>query len=219
MSSTYSNKKYLKSLYEKYKNVLLMLKRRKYNIVSEQYGENDFIENYLKKNIYILSSINNMYHITHISKKFKSFVKKDISIMFSDIKNIIKTKKIEKINKIIIIMNKKIGKTINKSLISELKNIQFIKYENIQLIELKRFHFDILKHKYSPDYIKILSSEEKKTFELDSTIKINTLPKILSSDVISIYYGLVENDIIKIISKYEEDGISSVTYFHVVNNS
>ena len=69
---------------------------------------------------------------------------------------------------------------------------------NINIYTLDFFLYNPMEHPYSPKYILL---NEKESAELLKICKLKDLPKVLDSDIITIYFGAKINDIFKIIRK------------------
>jgi DNA-directed RNA polymerase subunit H (RpoH/RPB5) len=179
-----------------------MLNARKIEIKNTKFinNENDFWEEYNRKNIILISDDEKT--ILYIDRS-DNFVK-DIftSIMFKNIK------KYKNIDKTIIIVDKKITKIIEKY------KIDYNKY-NIEFLNYSIFYKDPTLHCKVPKHI-LLNEKEKKEFLECTTTSENKIKKILKSDIISIWYGANKGQIFKIINNGRGNSILTISYRIVI---
>lgn len=173
-------------LFQIYTNAHKMLKARKVDIKKNtkiESSEKQFWERFKESDIITLSD--DGLTILYVDKS-SNFIK-DI---FMGIMLHISTK-YKTVKNVIMVINKKISKTIEKYKSSyQSYRIEFLNYN--------MFDIDKSKHVLVPEHI-LLSEDEKKDFLRGSTLLEKDLPKILSSDPMSKWYGAKRGQIFKVI--------------------
>ena len=163
-------------------------------------SEKEFWEFYKVKDIPILSD--DKKTILYIDRSI-NFVK-DI---YSNIMYIIK-KQYKDVKKIIMVINKKVTKTVEKYKKSHQEyKIEFLQYEN--------FYMDITLHTLVPKHI-LLSDEERNEFLSKSTVSEKDLNKILVTDPVNVWYGGKKGQIYKIIPKVRGNFLKIINYRIVI---
>lgn len=184
--------------------ILEMLSDRKYNIPDEiknidlnqfnaQHNENN-INFYIKgePNIYI-------YFFTNE----KSFLKNDLKNIHSKLID-----EYDNSLKILIVIKDKIPLSIKEEL-------NKIIYSNIEIFMHKELIFNITKNYLVPKHILLSEDEKIKVYKKYNTTNNDIFQKILSTDPISKYYALKENDLCKIVRSSPSSGIC-VSYRTVI---
>ena len=187
-----------KNVLFKVRNTILeMIADRGYIIPeSEKLTFEQFVIKYNNKNvdIYINDEYKNKKIYVHFHNEQKSFSKKDL---LSITQEIITKYSDENIN-IILLLREKENSAVSKELTKE-------SFKNVEIFLKKYMIFNITHHVFVPKHIILTPDEEREVLEKYNTTK-GKLPKLSKTDPIAKYYGMLPDQICKIIRKSPEVG-------------
>ena len=187
-----------KNVLFKVRNTILeMIADRCYIIPeSEKLTFEQFVIKYNNKNvdIYINDEYKNKKIYVHFHNEQKSFSKKDL---LSITQEIITKYSDENIN-IILLLREKENSAVSKELTKE-------SFKNVEIFLKKYMIFNITHHVFVPKHIILTPDEEREVLEKYNTTK-GKLPKLSKTDPIAKYYGMLPDQICKIIRKSPEVG-------------
>jgi DNA-directed RNA polymerase subunit H (RpoH/RPB5) len=163
---------------------------------SEKITFEQFIIKYNNKNvdIYINDEYKNKKIYIHFHNEQKSFGKKDLLNITQEI---ITKYSDEHIN-IILLLREKENSAVSKELTKE-------SFKNVEIFLKKNMIFNITHHVFVPKHFVLTYDEEKEVLEKYNTTK-GKLPKLSKTDPIAKYYGMVPDQVCKIIRKSPEVG-------------
>ena len=187
-----------KNVLFKVRNTILeMITDRGYIVPdSEKITFEQFIIKYNNKNvdIYINDEYKNKKIYIHFHNEQKSFGKKDLLNITQEI---ITKYSDEHIN-IILLLREKENSAVSKELTKE-------SFKNVEIFLKKNMIFNITHHVFVPKHFVLTYDEEKEVLEKYNTTK-GKLPKLSKTDPIAKYYGMVPDQVCKIIRKSPEVG-------------